>query len=255
MIQVASLSLQGRRNSNQDRVFVSRNAKSGESIVAAVADGLGGMIAGDKAAQIAVDTLGEEADALMAQVSRNFDQAREFAAEVCQRANDKIGDWAEANVGEGNVGTTLVTLIASGSKYLVLNVGDSRCYLIDDNSVRQVTQDHTVADSLVKQGALALADYDASPLRNQLTRSLGPHPTTVPDIFPNGQFGSINTRCTFLLCSDGFYSKLKDADLMKLQNFSEKLEDVLAALAEAALDRDSTDNVSAVAVRFEQNKK
>ena len=50
MIQVAALSLQGKRNSNQDRVFVSPNHKSGETIVAAVADGLGGMIAGDKAA-------------------------------------------------------------------------------------------------------------------------------------------------------------------------------------------------------------
>jgi protein phosphatase len=118
-----------------------------------------------------------------------------------------------------------------------------------------VTQDHTVADSLVRQGALSLADYDSSPLRNQLTRSLGPNPTSNPDFFPDGQFGTINSRCTFLLCSDGFYSKLKDSDLMKLQNFSEKLEDVLAALAEAALDRDSTDNVSAVAVRFAQDSK
>src|SRR5438132_13883140 len=101
MIQVAALSLQGKRNSNQDRVFVSPNQKSGETIVAAVADGLGGMIAGDKAAQIAVDSLAEEAEALLAQVSRNFDQAREFATDFCQRANDKIGDWAEANVGEG----------------------------------------------------------------------------------------------------------------------------------------------------------
>jgi protein phosphatase len=140
MIQVASLSLQGRRNSNQDRVFATSNDKSRETIVAAVADGLGGMIAGDKAAQIAVDTLGEEADALLARVSSNFDQARQFAAEVCQRANDKIGDWAEANVGEGNVGTTLVALIVSGPRYLVVNVGDSRCYFIDDKSVRQVTQ-------------------------------------------------------------------------------------------------------------------
>jgi serine/threonine protein phosphatase PrpC len=252
MIQVASLSLQGRRNSNQDRVFISKNDKAGESIVAAVADGLGGMIAGDKAAQIAVDTLGEETDALLVQVARNFDQARLFAAEVCQRANDKIGDWAEANVGEGNVGTTLVTLIASGSRYLVVNVGDSRCYFIDDNSVRQLTQDHTVADSLVKQGALSLADYDSSPLRNQLTRSLGPNPTSNPDFFPNTQFGTIKPRCTFLLCSDGFYSKLKDSDLMKLQNSPEKLEDVLKSRAEAALERDSTDNVSAVAVRFEK---
>ena len=250
MIQVAALSLQGRRNSNQDRVFVTAHTPDSQTIVAAVADGLGGMKAGDKAAQIVVDTFGENADALMAQMAQGFDPASLFAAEVCQHANDRIADWAEANVGEGTVGTTLVALIVSGTRYIVMNVGDSRCYAIDAGGVRQVTQDHTVADSLVKQGVLSLADYDSSPLRNRLTRSIGPLPTSEPDFFPEGAFGDIHAPCTFLLCSDGFYSKLRDPDFMKLQNSKLSLQDALDALANEALERDSTDNVSAVAVRF-----
>jgi protein phosphatase len=251
MIHVASLSLQGKRPSNQDRIFVTPNYQSG-GVVAAVADGLGGMKNGDKAAEIAVAALGEAADALISEMANDSTEARLLAAETYERANDQIGSWAEARSLPGAVGTTLVTLIVSDSRYLVVNVGDSRCYAIDEAGVRQITQDHTVADSLVRQGFLAQRDYESSPLRNSLTHSLGPRSTCEPDLFPSADFGTLQQNCTFLLCSDGFYSKLKQEDLLHLTGPSSSLGEVLESLAAKALNRDSSDNLSAVAVRFEK---
>jgi protein phosphatase len=250
MIHVAALSLQGKRPSNQDRIFVTPNYQSG-GVVAAVADGLGGMKDGDKAAEIAVATLGAAADALISEMTNDIGEARLLAAETYERANDQIGNWAKARLLSGAVGSTLVTLIVSDSRYLVVNVGDSRCYAIDETGVRQITQDHTVADTLVRQGYLAQGDYESSPLRNSLTHSLGPRSTCEPDLFPNADFGTLQRNCTFLLCSDGFYSKLKPEDLLHLAEPSSNLSEVLESLAAEALSRESSDNLSAVAVRFE----
>ena len=155
------------------------------------------------------------------------------------------------------MGTTLVSFISSGSKYMVMNIGDSRAYRIDASSnggasgtVHQITVDHTVADELMQQGAMTEREYSSSPLRNQLTKCLGPKLRTEPDIFPDVEFGVLQTGATFLLCSDGFFSKLRDEDLAELSGPASNLKSVLEKLAAEALARGSSDNLSAVAVRY-----
>jgi protein phosphatase len=249
MIRVAQLSLQGKRPSNQDRIIVSPQVDG--RVVAAVADGLGGMQSGDKAAEIAVQSLGESISELLAKLGGDFEAARSFIFDVYQHANDQIRVFAEEHSRLGAVGTTLVTLLVSGSRYLIANTGDSRCYSVNGSGVKQITQDHTVADSLLRHGVMAAKDYPTSPLRNQLTRSLGPKPECEPDIFPEVQFGELDHDCTFLLCSDGFYSKLTDEDLSRLANPGDALDSILENLATEALERQTSDNLSAIAVRVE----
>ena len=249
MIRVAQLSLQGKRPSNQDRIIVSPQVDG--RVVAAVADGLGGMQSGDKAAEIAVQSLGASMSEMLAKLGGDFEAARSFIFDVYQHANDQIRVFAEEHSRLGSVGTTLVTLLVSGSRYLIANTGDSRCYSVNGNGVQQITQDHTVADSLLRHGVMAAKDYPTSPLRNQLTRSLGPKPECEPDIFPEVAFGELDHDCTFLLCSDGFYSKLTDEDLRRLATPGDALDSILENLATEALERQTSDNLSAIAVRVE----
>ena len=251
MIRFATLTLQGKRPSNQDRILITPSERLDGKVVAAVADGLGGMQAGDKAAEIAVNALNEAAAELLEKIGGGFEAARTSLIDVYQRANDRIRAYAETYAKLGAVGTTLVTLMVSGNRYLIANTGDSRCYSVNGAGVIQITQDHTVADSLLRHGVMAAKDYPSSPLRNQLTRSLGPKPECQPDIFPEVEFGVLDHDCTFLLCSDGFYSKLNDEDLTQLAQPTASLEKVLEKLASDALDRQSSDNLSAIAVRFE----
>src|SRR3954469_12780504 len=211
MLYAASLSLQGKRNSNQDRILITPSEYSGGGILAAVADGLGGMKSGDKAAEIAVETLKEASGELLAAMNGSFADASDSLADIYQRANERIRDYAESHGQAGAVGTTLVSFISSGSRYMVMNIGDSRGYRIDSSggNVHQITVDHTVADELMQQGAMTEREYSSSPLRNQLTKCLGPKLRIQPDIFPDIEFGVLQPGVTFLLCSDGFFSKLR----------------------------------------------
>ena len=220
-------------------------------IVAAVADGLGGMQSGNHAAQIAVDTIRKATNELLGRMSGNTGDVRRFVTETYQLANDAIQSFAEAHAQAGAVGTTLVTLVASGSGYLIINSGDSRSYRVDRAGVKQITRDHTTADALLRNGLMTPEDYASSPLRNHLTRCLGPKEDCEPEIFPDNDFGSIDGDCTFLLCSDGFYSKLSNEDLAQLDGSSLHLDSILEKLAAEALQRGTADNLSAIAVRFE----
>jgi protein phosphatase len=255
MLYTASLSLQGKRTSNQDRILVTPAEYSGGSILAAVADGLGGMKSGDKAAEIAVETLKEASGELLAAMNSTFADASDSLADIYQRANDRIRSYAESHGQAGAVGTTLVSFISAGSRYMVMNIGDSRGYRIDPSNgngddVRQITVDHTVADELMQQGAMTEREYSSSPLRNQLTKCLGPKMRSEPDIFPEIEFGVLQPGTTFLLCSDGFFSKLTNEDFVALRGPASNLNAVLEKLAAEALARGSSDNISAVAIRY-----
>jgi len=258
MLYAASLSLQGKRNSNQDRILVTPAEYASGSVLAAVADGLGGMKSGDKAAEIAVGTLQEASGELLAAMNNTFADASDSLADIYQRANDRIRSYAESQGQAGAVGTTLVSFISKGSRYMVMNIGDSRAYRIDGPSgngdagsnVHQITVDHTVADELVQQGAMTEREYSSSPLRNQLTKCLGPKMRSEPDIFPETEFGVLQPGATFLLCSDGFFSKLRDEDLAELRGPASNLNAVLEKLCAEALARGSSDNLSAIAIRY-----
>ena len=255
MLYAASLSLQGKRASNQDRILVTPEDLAAGNVLAAVADGLGGMKSGDKAAEIAVETLREASSEILAAMAGTFADASDSIAEIYQRANDRIRSYAETHGQAGAVGTTLVTFVATGSRYLVMNIGDSRGYQIDGSnnetsSVQQITVDHTVADELLQKGAMSENEYSSSPLRNQLTKCLGPRVRSEPDVFPEVEFGVLRPGETFLLCSDGFFSKLGADDLAELRGAPSNLGKVLEKLAAEALARGSTDNLSAVAIRY-----
>jgi protein phosphatase len=208
------------------------------------------MHAGDKAAEIAVKTVEASADRLIQNMGRTYIEAVEFLLDLYDLANEHIRQYAQTLSVLGSVGTTLTTLVISGSRYLVAHIGDSRCYLLDDAGIRRITQDHTMAQELIRQGGLAEQDYGSSPFRNQLTRSLGPRETCETDILPQLQFGELQGESTFLLCSDGFYSRLRDEDLTPIGSSPAALQQTLDTLAAEALRRQTSDNLSAIAVRY-----
>jgi PPM family protein phosphatase len=248
-IRTALLSLQGKRASNQDRILLCPFNSPPDSVVAAVADGLGGMQDGDKAAEIAVETVKEAASELSRCMTLKFNDVSDLLTDIYERANNRILDYSRASDKAGAVGTTLTTLVLSDSRYLIAHLGDSRCYRINLSGVQQVTRDHTLADELVRQGTLDEREYNASPFRNQLTRSLGAKQFCEADIVPELEFGHPEGDCTFLLCSDGFYSRLENTDLSRLGVPSPALQDVLESLAAEALRRLTTDNLSAIAIQ------
>lgn len=134
----------------------------------AVADGMGGLGRGDVASRLAVETLRE---------SFSADPTSAGLVESVRQANKAVWEESEANPKLGGMGTTIaaVALVAEDgeNRLAIVNVGDSRVYLLHDNQLRRLSSDHSLVADLVRSGKITEEDADAHPERHVLTRALG----------------------------------------------------------------------------------
>jgi protein phosphatase len=228
----SAVSESGRRAVNQDAVLLETLPHGLE--LAAVADGMGGHAGGEVASQHALKVL-------RAQVAAGRD-----LVDAVRKANTAVFQEAHDHPEYLGMGTTIVALLRDGAEYLIANVGDSRAYRIDGSGVQQLTQDHSYIAEAVRSG-LSLEEAEKSPWRNAVTRSVGTASDVEVDCF--GPFDA-NEPNTFLLCSDGLYRTLAEADLAYLAGPNSDLADAAKALVASAFQNGSDDNITAALVRF-----
>jgi protein phosphatase len=232
----AALTDRGRkRTSNEDAFGI-----SAEHGVYLVCDGMGGAAAGEIASAMAVDQM------LRLLTSRAVETPLSQAAEEAVRAaNEAIFSRSQRNARLRGMGTTLVGLLAEGSKVLVLNIGDSRCYRLRNHGLEQVTVDHSMVDEMVRAGQMTPADALRSPLRNVITRALGTQKEVPPDLFElEAEPGDL-----FLLCSDGLTRELPDSLIESLLSADSSPDELCARLVSAANKAGGNDNVTCLLVR------
>ncbi len=189
-----------RRRVNEDRYFAAPG-------VFVVADGMGGHQAGDVASQMVVDYFSR----LVPEFPLSASQVESAAGEL----NAAVREWASTNDQVG-MGTTVVAAVLvdyNGSKGLVVvNVGDSRCYVNDSDGFRQVTHDHSVVQDLVDAGSITKDEAGQHPDRNVVTRAVGVDPTIVPDyVF----LPSVSDQ-RLVLCSDGVCGQLSESAIAQI---------------------------------------
>ena len=207
------------RRINEDRVL-----DRGEIGLWAVADGMGGMQAGDVAAQAVVDSL-----AGVAAPSPDSISAALEAASATIYAS-----------GGGQSGATIVAALIAGAQATILWAGDSRAYLVRGREVRQLTRDHSLVQDMVDRGLLDPADADAHPRANVITRAIGVAATLRLDRVEL----SLEAGDRLMLCSDGVSRSLDLADLAR----AEPVEALADRLLARALERDGSDNASLVLI-------
>ena len=173
------------RSGNQDSVY------AGPRLLA-VADGMGGMAAGDVASNIVIATMAP----LDEDVTGNamIDTLRG----AVDLANQQIRDAVEANPAMEGMGTTLTAMLFSGSKMGMVHIGDSRAYVLRDGEFAQVTKDDTYVQMLVDEGRISLEEANSHPQRSLLTRALDGR-----DADPEYSVRQAITGDRYLLCSDG----------------------------------------------------
>lgn len=179
-----------------------------EFILAVVADGMGGHLAGDVASKMAVKAMGEkwnEAETIPTAPS----ECEKWLIEQILSVNSKIYDHAQAHEECQGMGTTIVCALFTGKTVSVAHIGDSRCYLLQDDDFVQVTEDHSLVNELVRTGEISREDAEHHPRKNVLTKALG-----------TDQLVSIDTRSfdiepgdKLLLCSDGLTNKVEGTEL------------------------------------------
>ncbi|MBU0622044.1 MAG: protein phosphatase 2C domain-containing protein [Gammaproteobacteria bacterium] len=233
----------GGRKYNQDRVGY---AYTSEVLLLVLADGMGGHLHGEVAAQIAVLTF-----------MRAFGRLKEglvkepevFLRETMRAGHDAIFEYAREQQLGGNPGTTCVVALVQGGHIWWAHAGDSRCYLLRDGKVAGVTHDHSVVQQWADWGIIGADEMRTHPDRNKITNCLG----GVEDMFyvDVSEPSAVQSGDTLLLCSDGFWSPLEDNEIADLAGAS-VLADRVDELIEMAVKRDSirADNTTAVAARL-----
>jgi PPM family protein phosphatase len=233
-VTVASYTHSGRRRANQDAVEVRRLSTGAELI--AVADGMGGHAAGEVASATALDVLVSE-----------LERGSALQAAVAA-ANEAVFSRSRERKEWSGMGTTLVAVLKQDDNYFVSNVGDSRAYRIDADSIERITTDHSFVEEAVTRGAMTIAQAEASPWKNALTRAVGTDAEVEVDIF--GPF-PLTPPHAVLLCSDGLYRSVSDETIREYVLSTDDLQTATEALAALAYRRGSDDNISIALVEFE----
>ncbi len=229
------------RSSNEDAFGFS--AEHGACILC---DGMGGAAAGEIASSMAVDEVMRlfSSRALAEPGAVPLETAVE---EAVRAANQSIHSRAQCDLKLNGMGTTLVGLATEGSRVLVFNVGDSRCYRLRDRKLEQISQDHSLVQEQVRMGRITPAEALRSPLRNVITRALGTEPSVEPDLFElEAETGDI-----FLLCSDGLPGELPDPLIESMLAVDLPLDDLCTHLVDAANQAGGRDNITCLLVRAE----
>ena len=166
---------------------------------------------------------------------------------ACAEANGVAFEYSHFSEEFSGMGTTIVGgVIKSNGKGYIINVGDSRAYLISrrGESIRQITRDHSLVEELVEYGAITKEQALTHPQRNVITRALGSESAVESDFF---EF-ELQNGDVLLLCSDGLSNTLSDEEMCRCAAERQDPEQLCRALMHTALERGARDNVTVVAV-------
>jgi serine/threonine protein phosphatase PrpC len=211
--------------------------------ILAIADGMGGHVAGEIASSIAIRAL-EPLDSKISLASPvDDDSITDFLLHTLAGVDEQIGAMIDADSRLEGMGTTLTALILDSNRIAIVHVGDSRCYRVRDGRTDQLTRDHTLVQEFVDQGRITEEEALGHPQRSLLTQALMGHHDITPDI----ELYDARSGDRFLLCSDGLSSVVAPSDLREFLAAGSVTE-ALNNLVEAAMKRGAPDNVSAIVV-------
>jgi PPM family protein phosphatase len=169
-----------------------------------VADGMGGHSAGEVASNLAVDC-----------ISRiYYDDPRDPSValiDAFHEANRQIFETAQTDEGLRGMGTTCTALVLQNGSALAAHVGDSRLYLVRDGQIYLMTEDHSAVMEMVKRGLISLEGARHHPDKNIILRALGSQPEV--EVSSWEQPFPLRDGDAFLLCSDGLYDLVEDAEI------------------------------------------
>lgn len=217
------------RKHNEDAYYLPK----GDERFAAIADGMGGHLAGEVASALAIEVFVDrlrkaqkpDEDTLMAAVGA---------------ANRAIYEASAADRDKRGMGTTLTAIWFGAGSTFLSHVGDSRAYLLRDRALMQMTNDHSLVGELLEKGEITASEARVHPHRNVITRALGTSRQIVPDIMHIDSMPGDE----WLLCSDGLSNHVQHHELARIMLLDASYEEKLRMLVDLALERGGSDNIT-----------
>ena len=226
------------RPTNQD-IYRLEVRPEKESAFLLVCDGMGGANAGIVASRFAADSF--LADAAGALDSAPDEIMRhKTMLHALEKANDTVFGLAGRQPEFRGMGTTLVGAFVQGREASILNVGDSRAYLFDGETLRQVSEDHSYVEEMRRLGRISAEDARTHPQKNLITRAVGVDATVDGDLFEV----ELRDMDILLLCSDGLTGMVEDEKIAEVLAKAGTLEDKGRELLTLALEGGGRDNIT-----------
>ncbi len=230
------------RTQNQDAYHV--EALNKNTILCVVCDGMGGAKSGNVASTLAVDVFSQEV-----KHSWSSDMSQEKLVQMLKGAvklaNFTVYDQAQQFEEFSGMGTTMVAALIHGKYATIINVGDSRCYSIRQNGVKQLTSDHSVVQMMIQRGELTREQAKSYPGKNLITRAIGTETVVECDVFTR----KLESDECLLLCTDGLSNLVDEQEMLFEVVHGVNKQSSCDRLLEIAKNRGAPDNVTCVLIQ------
>ena len=248
-IEFGSLSDVGcQRENNEDALSYWEPQSDDEFVrkgrLALVADGMGGYEGGQEASRLAVEAIQEVYD------REPSTDPRASLLKGFQLAHERIHQFAAAHPELRGMGTTCTALVLQDLRLYFAHVGDSRLYLVRDNSIARLTRDHSYVGRLVETGVLSSDEAERHPQRHILTAALGAGGEVAADA-PSAPM-ALRNGDVLVLCTDGLWGLVQEPEILEIVSGNDP-KTACAELVKVARQRGGPDNITLQVLRLSAN--
>ena len=228
-----------RRSNNEDACYVLKRDK-----VFIVADGVGGNNSGELASKTCVDEIANFVENHDLHHLHSDEEIQSYFERCIKDVNFKVLELSQRHEENWGMATTVVMACLHDGQLYILNVGDSRAYILRDGVMTQITEDHTYVNSLVKAGLITEREAEQHENRNMITRAVGAEHRIEADFFV--VTAAVGDR--LLICTDGLHGEVGLDEITEIMCKDETMTDICDELVERAKAKGGNDNITMVVV-------
>lgn len=234
------------RKVNEDNFLCEKLEGIDDSYLYIVADGMGGHNAGEVASSMAVQEVASYIKERTEVLKLGEKEIQDLIRNAMLYANDKVYKTSIIKSNCLGMGTTLSMVLLKGTSIHIGHVGDSRIYLIRNNEITRLTEDHSLVAELIKSGSIKPEEANSHPQKNVITRALGTEYTLEPDM----------SRCDVqdgdyvLICTDGLSNAVYEEEMVSLITKTSDLNEACELLIDKAKENGGFDNITAVVIHM-----
>ena len=230
------------RDFNEDIFYITDNSFSDIQLYI-LADGMGGCKAGDIASKLAISTAKSYIENNIKDTPKEKESLIQLVGSSAEYANMVVYEKSKENKDFEGMGTTIEICLIYNNRAFIAHIGDSRIYRIRNGLIRQLTQDHSYVQTLVKQGTITKDEAEIHPKKNILTRALGCNAFVEPDMLVRG----FQKDDILVMCSDGLSNMVTQDDIYNLvtNNFEIAPKEVV----DLANKNGGIDNITVITIK------
>ncbi len=220
----------------RDRVFI-------------VADGVGGNNSGEVASRTAVDGVVQFVERHPMENLQSPELIQGYFGMCLAEINRKVRAFSRRNENYRGMATTIVIAYLSAGALYVMNVGDSRAYIFRDGVLKQITEDHTYVNTLLKAGLITPEEAENHQNRNMITRAIGADPEVTADYFSC----QVLPGDIIMMCTDGLYGEVEEDRLAGVLGSGQSMDACSGALTDMANRRGGFDNITVICMKITED--